>query len=342
MGMEANPTGVDTQVQVAPLATQTTPEKVTPELAESLPFDELKRRMRAEANSAESTTTPDTQADDQGAQQTAEDVNSEAVAGTEPGAKQATDAQAATTPEAQAQRGKQPATLEEALRVIEAVRGNLSTNINERNAAQQRIQALEADMEAMRQQAAQNAMQSQHARFEELVARLPQEQQGLARAEYMQRLQQQAMGDYANELRQKETQIQVAEFRQAKAELPAMYKDIARFVAEQQGIDAATLVELVDSPQVKSLIDAAQNPQAVQQATVAFGQLLDWVGMKEAQRITSEKEARRQAKAGTQVRDMPTGMSAGGAQEDVVNKINNMDKKAFEDYKKKLLKAAQQ
>lgn len=342
MGEEANPAGVDTQaVETA------NPEKVTPELAASLPYDELKRRMRAEAATYEEpTTSTQTPADDRGA-----DAEAEAVTSDEAGpardaqgrfaAATSTQEQAATETADAAQRGKQPTTLEEAVRVIDSLRGNLNTNINARDAAQKRIQELEAQAARQAQEVQQRNLQAQHARFEELVSRLPQEQQGAYRAEYVARLQQQAVTDFAREVQQREAQVNQREFIQAKAELPGLYKDIAGFVADQHGIPSKELTDLIDSQHIRDLIAAANTPEAVQTATIALGQLLDYEATKAAGRISAEKATRREAKSATQVRDVPQGITPGGAQEDVVARINRYSRDEFEAYKKQLLRAAQ-
>lgn len=338
-----NPAGVDAQVAPA-----TVPETVTPELAESLPYSELKARMRAEARDAEeSATTTEAPADDQGDQSATEAVTS-SPDGPERdpqtgrfAASPSTGEQQAAEEQAPAQRSyKQPETLEEALRVLDAVRGNLTTNINERNTAQQRLQALEAEAARLKQENEQTRLQQQHARFEDLVTRLPSEQQSIARAEYVQRLQQQAMSDYTREVQQREQQLVQREFQSAKAEVPALYADIAGFVATQYDIPEAELTALVGSKQVRDLIDAAQDPMALQQATIAFGQLLDYEATRVQGRVAGEKAQRREAKSQTQVRDVPTGVAPGGAQEDVVTRINNYSRDEFEAYKKRLIRAA--
>jgi hypothetical protein len=322
---------------------------VTPELAASLPYEELKQRMRAEARNYEEPATTETTTPDEGGEETPE----AAVTATGEGAARDPETgrftAGATTPTgdttetgANAARAKAPATLEEAQRVIDAMRGNLNTATSERQALQRQVE--EARQEAARQKAEseQRAMQAQHARFEELVSRLPAEQQGPARAEYVQRLQQQAVGEFAGEVQRREQAVAQREFISAKSEVPALYKDIARFVAEQQGVPVDELIAVVDSPHVKALIDSANTPQALQQASIAFGQMLDYEGTKLAGRLAAEKEARRTAKAGSQVRDMPNGVTAGGAQEDVVARINKMSPDEFTAYKKRLLRAAQQ
>jgi ribosomal protein L14E/L6E/L27E len=337
------PAGVDTQVAEAAV-----PETVTPELAESLPYSELKARMRAEArNAEESATTTEAPADDQGGQPTEGAVTPE-EGGPERdpqtgrfAASPSTEEQQAAEQRTQSQRSyKQPETLEEALRVLDSVRGNLATNITERNAAQQRLQALEAEAARLRQEGEQRQLQQQHARFEDLVARLPAEQQPIARAEYVQRLQQQATNDFVREMQGREQQLAQREFQSAKAEVPALYKDIAGFVAAQYEIPEAELTALVGSKQVQDLINAAQDPMALQQATIAFGQLLDYEATRVQSRVANEKAQRRETKAQTQVRDVPTGVAPGGAQADVVARINNYSREEFEAYKKGLLRAA--
>lgn len=322
------------------------PGRVTAELAASLPYDELKARMRAEARTYEEpTTATQTPADDQGA-----DADKGAVtpedAGTEQGSEGTQAAPATTqgqpTTEEAVPQGKQPQSLEEALRVIDSLRGNLTTNINARDSAQKRLQELEAQAARQAQEAAQQRLQDQHRRFEELVSRLPADQQGAVRQEYVARLQQQAVTDFAREVQQRDVQVQQREFLAAKAELPALYRDIAGFVADQHGIPQQELTAIIDSKHIKDLIAAASTPQAVESATIALGQLLDYEATRRAGQLAAEKAARREAKAATAVRDVPAGVTTGGAQEDVVARINKYTPDEFAAYKKRLLKAAQQ
>jgi len=333
-----NPAGADTQA--TPVAD---PGKVTPELAESLPYSELKARMRAEARDYEEPAADETTTPDEGGEESAEEaVTPEAqVAERDPETGRFT-----ATPQSQdqtttdGQRRKQYATLDEAVRDLDAVRGNLTQAAESAKALQRRVQELEAESARTRQEAEQQRIAAQHTRFESLVAQLPPEQQDLARKEYVQHLQQQAMGEYAREMQQREAQLNQREFQAAKAQVPALYKDIAKFVADQHGVPADELVALVDSPHVKALIDSAATPEAVQQASIAFGQLLDYEGSKLASQVSAAKAQRREERSATQVRDMPNGVTPGGAQQDVVTRINNMTPDQFADYKKRLLRAA--
>lgn len=342
MSVDQNPAASADQVASA------TPGRVTAELAESLPYSELKARMRAEARAAEDQPAADetTTLDNGGEESANEVVTPDAqVAERDPqtgrfAAKPSAQDQTTTEGGTEPQRRKNYANLDEAVRDLDAVRGNLTQAAESAKALQRRVQELEAESARTRQEAEQQRLQSQHARFESLVAQLPAADQELARKEYVQNLQQQAMSDFAKEIQQRESLLQQREFIAAKAEVPALYKDIAKFVADQHGVPSDQLVALVDSPHVKALIDSAQNPLAIQQASIAFGQLLDYEGSRMAAQSSAEKATRRAEKSETLVRDMPSGVTPGGAQQDVVTRINNYTPEQFAEYKKRLLRAA--
>lgn len=236
---------------------------------------------------------------------------------------------------------KLPATLEEAIRVLNSVRGNLKTVASERSTLQRQAQEAQAEAARLKQESENGRLQAQHARFEELASRLPQEQQAVAREEYVRRLGQQAQREYGQELQQREQSLNQREFQQAKAGLPAVYEDIATYVASTKGIPPDELVAFVKSDRVANLIKAAVTPEAVQAVSISLGELLDYNATLIAGREAAAKESRRAAKATGAVRDMPNGVTAGGAQESEVARINKMDRDQFAAYKKQLLKAAQ-
>lgn len=327
------------------IPTEVASNEVTPELAESLPYAELKQRMRSEAAAFENST-PNAQTP--GGEEADEDATPDAGAaatGTEregastEGRTQAQDQGTRTTE----REYKRPETLEEAIRVLDSVRGNLGSAVQERAALQKQLQELQTEAARRQEEAQRQTFEGQHRQILEAIQRLPdQRARDAAYSDYQARLKLLAANDYEKHLNQQEQSLAQRQFEADKREIPNMYRDIAEFVATQHGIPAKTLLEFVDSDRVKNMVKAAQKPEALQAVSIVLGETLDEMAFREAARVSAAKEQRRKAASeGRVTRDAPAGLTPGNGNEDEVARINAMKPEEFAAFKKKLLAAAE-
>lgn len=326
-------------IQVGPL---------TPELAATLPLAEVKRRMYAEAeespapasagadtpeeDTAEGAVNPDeagTARDDKGRFTSQQD--------TRQGEQQSTEDTSRTQPPRQK---KQYQSLDEAVRDLDAFRGNLSQAAERERSLQRRVQELEAESTRTRQQAEVAQAEAQHRQFLSLVQQLPTQQaRDQAYAEYQQVLARQAMGEYTQQLTTKEQTLQQREFQLAKRDVPAMYEDIARYVAGANNVPEEDMLDIVRDKRILNLIDAAQTPDAIQAVSITLGEILDLEASRLATRSADTKAARREAKAATRVPDVPAGVTPNGGQESAEARIKKMTPAEFTAYKRQLFDA---
>ena len=319
---------------------------VTPELAESLPYAELKQRMRAEATAFEEPATPVTQTG--GGQSGDEDEDADA-ASSDSGTEQELEGEQGQQRQSQGTRTtereyKKPETLEEALRALDAVRGNLTTAASERAALQRQLQEFQAEAARQKQEAERQALASNHQRIVDAIGRLPtQAQRDAAYADYQRKVRELAAGEALQHADTQQEQLARRAFELDKREIPSMYEDIATFVASQHGIKPDALVNFVKSERIANMVKAAQNPTALQAVSVVLGETLDEMATLQAGREAAAKEERRKLRAsGTVVRDVPAGTVPGGGNEDEVARINAMSPDDFAAFKKRLLAAQNQ
>lgn len=327
------------------IPTGETSNEVTPELAESLPYAELKQRMRAEATAYENSTpnvpTP-------GGEEADEDATPDAGAadtGTERDeagrfASRAQQDQGTRTTEKEY---KKPETLEEAIRVLDSLRGNLNTAASERATLQKQLQEFQAESARRQQEAERATFEGQHRQILEAIQRLPdQRQRDAALSDYQARLKTLAVNDYEKHLTQQEETLAQRQFEIDKREIPGMYRDIAEFVANQHGVNSKVLLDFVNSDRVANMVKAARKPEALQAVSIVLGETLDEMAFREAARVSAEKEARRKAASGNRLtRDAPAGLTPGNGNEDEVARIQAMKPDEFAAFKKKLLAAAE-
>lgn len=354
MGEETQ-TGAVAPLQVGPnpaeaASTADTTGPITPELAASLPLAEVKRRLYEEAEEGTAATAParaDTPA--VGTDQSA--VNAEA-AGTERDPvtgqfvpKQAQQPQAtAEVPPSQQNipQRKTYTNLDEAVRDIDGLRGNLNQTAESAKALQRRVQELEAAATRQQQEAQQRAEQAQHQRFEDLVAQLPtQAARDQARDEYRQVLARQALGEYQQHLVTQEQTLQQREFAIAKAQLPTIFDDIARFVATNNDVPEDDMVAIVRDPRIAQLIEAAQTPEAIQSVAVTMGQLLDYEASRYAAQRAGVLQQRRDNFTQQHVPDVPLGVVPNAGAEGEASRIKKMTPAEFLAYKRQQFMAAE-
>lgn len=324
---------------------------ITAELAASLPLAEVKRRLYEEGENSQPAATAPAQADTPGTGTNAEAVNP-SLAGTErdPVSGQfvpkATQQQQATAETGQQQQSQRPpktyASVDEAVRDIDGLRGNLNQAAESAKALQRRVQELEAAAARQQQEATQREAEANHRRFEDLVAQLPtQAARDQARDEYRQVLARQALGEYQQHLATQEQTLQQREFAIAKAQLPAVYQDIARFVADNNGVPQEDMLAIVNNERIANLINAAQSVEAVQSVSVALGELLDYEASRLAVQRAGTLQGRRDALAASHVPDVPTGVIPNAGAETDVERIKRFTPAEFIEYKRKLFIAAE-
>lgn len=326
------------------ILTGATSNEVTPELAESLPYAELKQRMRDEAAAFESATSNPNPG---GGQDGDEDEVVDATTTNSGTARdeqqqqqnqQRTNDQGTRTTEREY---KRPETLEEAIRVLDSLRGNLNSAVGERAALQKQIQDIRAEAARQAREAEQNALTAQHNQVMAAIRALPTPaQQQAALSRYQQQIREMAAGEALTHVETQQQQLEQRTFELDKREVPGMYADIARFVAEQRGIKPDALVAFAGSERIQNMIAAARNPQALQAVSVVLGETLDEMAVMQAGREAAAKEERRKAKTATLVRDVPLGTVPGAGNEDEVARINKMTPDEFKSFKQKLLEAA--
>lgn len=299
------------------IARQPTLSHVSPEEAESLPFDQLKARMREEARLIEEGVLPppDGGSGAEGAADAAATTGNDAGGGSTPtpGESSAGTSQQSGTPSPREQQ------LEQALQAVYAQQ-------------QEAVRTAEA-----------GRLQAQHAQAEATIAAMPPEQQADARRYYQSQLHQAQLNDYGRYLAEREGAIQQQEFKQAKSFFNESVDSLAAYVAERHGIAPDRLAAFAKSKESQALLEAATNPQALQVAAASIGQTMDWLAQQEAQQSATAKETRRANASGRVQRDVPAGAgnAVAGGQQDEIARINNMSRQEFFAYKAQKLREAQ-
>lgn len=295
--------------------------RVTAEEAETLPFAELKRRMREEADLTEKGLLFED--DDGPLAGTTDGANVEPSSGTNPGRN------AGSTPAPQADGTPQSRP---------AVGGTDADAL-----AQARREAAEAraEVERIRKERETADFQARHQQVEARIASLPTAaQQEIARQHYYNQLNQQALGEFTQHLTAREAAIRQAELVQTRAKLPSLLSEMADGVAERHGVKADTLKSYVNSPQFKELLNAAQNEDALTGAAINAGQWMEYLAGEEATRLATQREQRRlNAAANKQMRDTPQGNVSGGGI-DEVTRIRTMPREEFFKMKHEQLRQA--
>lgn len=302
-------------------STQQTPfQRVSPEEAATLPYPELKRRMREEARLQADGQLPEPVGDDHD-----EDEGEAGTAGQDSTRAQGSGGEGGGTT-----RQSDPE-LQSLLTQAQARAAQL-----ERERAQERQQ-----LESAAQQA---QLQAQHQRVEQAIANLPEQQQELARRDYMNRLGRQALNDYHGFLTQREQAIRQAEIGQVRNTLPSMLAELADAVAQRHGLrNADPLKQYVQSKEFKQLLEASQTEDALTAAAANAGQWMEFLAVQQAAQNTQARESRRQNAAANPrvVRDTPPGgVPTAGGDMDLVRRINTMSKEEFFAWKKQQLREA--
>lgn len=305
---------------------QPTLSRVTPEEAANLPYDELRKRMLAEARLAADGLLPDAPGGEQEGAPEA-DADAESVgAGDNRGARQPAQEQPNPNP----QQG-----------------GGTS----QQDGNQSRLAQLESELARVRQetqqreqQAQQQALLAQHQRIEADIARLPEAQRAIARQNYANQLQQQQLNDYYGFLQQRENAIAQQELQQTKRYMASSLGSLAEFVANSHGIKPDVLNTYVASEDVQQLIARVGDNQSLESTMHSISQTLAWMASQEAQRLQAQREQRRERDANRVQRDMPQqarSQAAGGGIDDVA-RIENMSREEFFQWKRDELRKAQQ
>lgn len=290
-------------------------QRVTPEDAETLPYDELKRRMRAERdaydeNPAAFDGTDDSEGDVGGTSDNAGSGNRQ---------QQASGQQ----PDGTGQRDPNAQQLLQQAQAAIARAADL-----ERRAAEERAQREQAAYEAQVRRAQQE------------IAAAPQAQQPILQQALLNQLRQQALGDFDSHLTQRAQHIQAAELRVMKGQVPDLLTELADSVAQRHNIKADRLKEYITSPQFKELVQAANTEDALTGVAANAGQWMEYLASTEEMRLANERDQRRQRAAQNPkvLRDTPAGgVPMSGGEADIVRQINTMSKEEFFAYKKKLL-----
>lgn len=300
------------------------PPRITVEEAETLPFAELKRRMREEARLTEEglLTAPSDGSGEAGDDGANVEPSGAANSGQNAGGANANNRNQATT------QGQPPV-------------GGTDYNAL---LAQAQKEAREAKAEAARIKEEQETatLRARHAQVEANINALPsQAQQEIARQHYMNTLNQQALNDYHRHLASREATIRQAELVTAKTTVPTLLEELATSVAERHGVKPDKLVTYIKSPQFKELISAAQDENALTGAAINAGQWMEFIATEEATQLATAREQRRLQRAQAPVaRDTPaSGVPAGGGLGEVA-RINSMTREEFFAHKKALLAQA--
>jgi hypothetical protein len=308
-------------------------KRVTAEEAATLPYDELKRRMKEERRLYEEGLLPATE------------VQSDEGDGGDHGNLEGNEARTAGQDDSTdgtrsgGEGGDTAAQGDPALQ-------KLLQQAQERNAQLER-EARESQQRAQkeREERERNDLQAQHQRVEEAIGRLPQQQQELARRDYMNRLGQRALNDYYGFLQTREQQIRQAEIVHARREIPSMLGELADSVAQRHGLrNADSLKQYVTSKEFKELLDAANTEDALTAVAANAGQWMEFLAVQQATQNAQQREARRQKAAANPPvqRDTPLGgVPTAGGDMDLVRRINTMTKEEFFKWKKDQLRAAQ-
>lgn len=304
---------------------ESTYQRVTPEEAATLPYAELKRRMKEEARLHAEGLLPTSGQATAGEEGTGEQEDEAGTSSREHAAETAGTSGGETRSGA----APQEQNLQELLRQ-----------------AQERAAQLERERADERQQAERAQMQANHQRVEEAISRLPEQQQPLARQDYMNRLGQQALNEYHSFLQTREQNVRQAEIAQARTQIPQLLSELADSVAQRHGLrNADTLKAYVTSAEFRALLDASGTEEALTAAAANAGQWMEFLAGQQAAQNAQRLETRRQnaANANKVVRDTPpSGVPVAGGDMDAVNRINNMSREEFFAWKKQQLQAAAQ
>lgn len=319
-----NPNGVGDGAPIedagnTPNGSQTSFQRVSPEEAATLPYDELKRRMREEARLVEAgeldATRPVVQEDDGD-----DDGDELGTAGRDEDSSQGSGGAGGGGTTQQPQDSE----LQNLLRQAQDRAATL-----ERERAQER----EANQRAQ--------LQAQHQRVEQAIAALPETQQSLARQDYMNRLGAQALNDYHGFLQQREQAVRNAELVQARRQLPDLLSELADSVAQRHGLrNADPLKSYVKSAEFRQLLEASNTEDALTAAAANAGQWMEYLAQQQATQNATLREQRRKNAPRT-VRDTPNGgVPPAGGDMDAVRRINTMSKDEFFAWKKQQLREA--
>jgi hypothetical protein len=320
---------------------------VTPEEAESLPLDELKTRLRREAEQAQVDALTQSQA---GESDNVTDSDADAAAaGGESESNTAGDADRQANVEADkgAGTGTQETKPDAALlaRQVESLGANLHNVSEERKRLQQRLDEAERRLQESNQSADSQRLTAQHQAVEAEIARLPEAQRDNARQYYRNQLTQQALVSYNKYLDDRDAQLNQREFAVAQAQAPQVLSNILDFVQQTHGADAVDMNvarEFANSDRVKNLFAAAQTPAALATAMAVLSEQVDWLVVREVGRRAAEKEERRKQKGEKpEQRDVPPG-TQGAATGDVAEaqRIANMSREEFAEFKRQARRKA--
>lgn len=303
---------------------ESTYQRVTPEQAATLPYDELKRRMKEEARLHAEGLLPD---------------STESEGAVEEGTSEGDEAGASSREHAGGQAGGGA----EGSGATSTQDSELQTLLRQ---AQERAATLERERAEEKQQAERAQMQARHQQVEEAISRLPEQQQAIARQDYMNRLGQQALTEYHNFLQTREQNIRQAEIAQARVQIPQLLAELADSVASRHGLrNADTLKAYVNSAEFKTLLEASQSEDALTVAAANAGQLMEFLAAQQAAQNASTRETRRQnAAANPKVRrDTPNGgVPTAGGDAELVRRIETMPRDEFFAWKKEQLRQAAQ
>ena len=297
-------------------------QRVTPEEAATLPYAELKRRMKQEAQLAEDGLLETTSAP--------ESTGEEDETATTADATGQRDSRGQQRSGGNTQGGDLSALLAQATQRAETL---------ERERAEERAAQVREKAERERQETL-----AQHRRVEEHIASLPAREQEIARRDYVSRLGQQAVNEYYGLLQQRETAVRQAELQQARIQIPNLLNELADDVATRHGIKADRLKDYVGSQQFRDLLGAAHSEEAMTAVAANAGQLMEFIATQEEARLTQEREKRRQAAvANPRVRrDTPAGgVPTAGGDTNLATRIQNMSSAEFMAWKKQQLRLAQ-
>lgn len=303
-------------------------QRVSPDEAASLPYDELRRRMEAEARLAQDGLLPD---EDGGSREEAQNPDADAETGSAEnpqGAQRGSGDSGTGSTGAQRttqQVGNQPPSAREAQLEQELLRVRQEQFRNQQTAEQQRLMA-------------------QHQQVEQNIARLPQQHQQAAREDYGRQLHQAQLNDYNRYLATREQAIAQQEFVGAKKFFNDNVDSLSKYVADRFEVKPDALASFAKSKEAQELLAAAQTPEALQVAAASIGQTMEWLASQEQNRLNAAREQRRQRDAGKVQRDMPTGaqaVAAGGGIDEVA-RINSMPRADFFKWKQEQLRAARE
>lgn len=301
-------------------------QRVTPEEAATLPYPELKRRMKLEASLHDQGLLPDASATGTTGEDS-EDVESATSAG-------------------QGQQGTQRSGGSQAGGPGQSGEADVAGLLGQ---AQERLKTLEAERAEERRAAAQREqererqeMLAQHKRVEDHIATLPQQQQADARRFYANQLRESALNEYTTFLGQREAAIRQAEVAQARHTIPNLLNELAGDVASRHGVKPDLLREYISSKEFSDLLVAANTEEALTAVAANAGQWMEFLATREEGRLAAERERRRQnAVQNPRVaRDTPKGgVPTAGGDMDLANRIQNMSSAEFMAWKKDQLRA---